>query len=498
MLLIYFLVSTVAFFADSCIALSSVRTNRPHVAVVGGGWAGWGAAKALAEAGVQVTLLDALPDPTGKQPYLTGTGKPFEPGQRGFWYDYPNIESLLQQLQLKESEVFTPFLNSSFYSPFGVEATAPVFSDSAFPTLPSPLGQILATFRLFERLPVQDRVTMAGLLYGMLDMYRDERTFSAYDRMTAHELFIRLGLSKRLVDDFLRPTLLVGLFKAPEELSAAVVMELLYFYALAHQSSFDVRWIKRSTVANCIFAPLSEQLMEQHGVKVLGGCRVNRVMLAETTGSGAAAAAAAAAPGARVTGLKYSQRVQGKPQKGDAAASPQVAEGELKDLDAVVLALGANGMKSVLSGSPELAQLCPQLSSAASLGSIDCISCRLWLDRFVPTRTPANVFSRFEELRGAGGTFFMLDQLQKDNYAELWADAGERQQAAGGDDRRGSVVAVDFYNSGALMSLSDEDIVRIIKEKLLPSCVPEFRCAYCCWLYCVIVFYYNRFCSIMT
>ena len=36
--------------------------------------------------------------------------------------------------------------------------------------------------------------------------------------------------------DFLKPTLLVGLFKPPEELSAAVAMELLYFYALAHQA----------------------------------------------------------------------------------------------------------------------------------------------------------------------------------------------------------------------------------------------------------------------
>ena len=50
--------------------------------------------------------------------------------------------------------------------------------------------------------------------------------------------------SLRLVQDFITPTLLVGLFKPPEELSALVVMELLYYYALAHQDSFDVRWIK--------------------------------------------------------------------------------------------------------------------------------------------------------------------------------------------------------------------------------------------------------------
>lgn len=35
--------------------------------------------------------------------------------------------------------------------------------------------------------------------------------------MTAHELFLRCGLSRRLVDDFLKPTLLVGLFKPPED-----------------------------------------------------------------------------------------------------------------------------------------------------------------------------------------------------------------------------------------------------------------------------------------
>ena len=52
------------------------------------------------------------------------------------------------------------------------------------------------------------------------------------------------AFSLRLVQDFITPTLLVGLFKPPEELSALVVMELLYYYALAHQDSFDVRWIK--------------------------------------------------------------------------------------------------------------------------------------------------------------------------------------------------------------------------------------------------------------
>ncbi|NBQ38097.1 MAG: zeta-carotene desaturase, partial [Synechococcus sp.] len=47
------------------------NSDSSHVVVVGAGWAGWGAAKALCEAGVRVTLIDALADPTGRTPMRT-------------------------------------------------------------------------------------------------------------------------------------------------------------------------------------------------------------------------------------------------------------------------------------------------------------------------------------------------------------------------------------------------------------------------------------------
>ena len=73
--------------------------------------------------------------------------------------DYPNINKLVTgDLGLREDDVFTEFTNSSFYSPDGLEATAPVFSQSDFPELPSPLGQVAATFRLFEVCSVARRV----------------------------------------------------------------------------------------------------------------------------------------------------------------------------------------------------------------------------------------------------------------------------------------------------------------------------------------------------
>ena len=410
-------------------------TAGKSVVVIGAGWGGLAAAKSLCEAGCSVTLIDAIDDPTGATPMRTESGKPFEPGTRGFWKDYPNIEAMARELGISEDDAFTEFTPSAFWSPDGLEATAPVFGDSL--ALPSPLGQVFATFDNFKRLPLADRASMVGLLYAMLDLNRDEATFEAYDRLTAHELFIRMGLSKRLVDDFIRPTLLVGLFKPPEELSAAVVMELLYYYALAHQDSFDVRWIKTKSIAEVLIAPLCAQLQGTYGLEVIGGTFVKAVDVDEAS--------------KRATAVRWVNK------KGE--------EGVIEDVDAVVMALGAKGMKSVVSNSPVLARVASEFSAAASLGAIDVVAVRLWLDRFVQVEHPANVFSRFEELRGAGGTFFMLDQLQKDSEVELW----------GGEEPKGSVIASDFYNGTAIACMSDEDIVKLLTEKLLPKAIHGFE-----------------------
>ncbi|MDP6170608.1 MAG: FAD-dependent oxidoreductase [Prochlorococcaceae cyanobacterium ETNP2_MAG_10] len=407
--------------------------KQSHAVVIGAGWAGWGAAKALCEAGVRVTLIDGMADPTGSEPITTQSGKPFEAGTRGFWKDYPNINSLTAELGL--GSIYTEFTTSAFWSPDGLEATAPVFGDA--PQLPSPVGQMLATVKNFKRLPVPDRLSIAGLLYAMLDLNRSDAVYRNYDAIDALTLFRQLRISERMIDDFLRPTLLVGLFKPPEELSAAVMMELLYYYALAHQDSFDVRWIKSKSIAEQLIAPLSERLSERHQLEVLGGTLATRLNVAP--------------------GIHAIHSVETRSVKTGST-------GVIDDVDAVVLAVGARGMGALMAQSPECGALAPELVLAGTLGSIDVMSIRLWLDRYVPVADPANVFSRFRALKGAGATFFMLDQLQRESEQALWGD----------QPPQGSVIASDFYNASAIAELSDQDIVNCLMQDLLPMAQPAF------------------------
>ena len=137
------------------------------------------------------------------------------------------------------------------------------------------------------------------------------------------------------------------------------------------------------------------------------------------------------------------------------------------DVDAVVLAVDAKGMNALMAQSPRCKDVLPELAAVGSLGAIDVVSVRLWLDRYVAVADPANVFSRFGALQGAGSTFFMLDQLQNADQDALW----------GGGEPQGSVVASDFYNATAIAALIDQEIVETLLDELLPQAVPSFRLA---------------------
>jgi hypothetical protein len=142
-------------------------------------------------------------------------------------------------------------------------------------------------------------------------------------------------------------------------------MELLYYYALAHQSSFDVRWLKTGSISNKIFLPLCKKLSNDYNFTLLSSARVDSIALKNTniTIDGNICHQA--------NKISYSQfsRSTGVTTKYD-----------LANIDGVILAVGSKGLSNILNGSPELSRLSPRLTKAATLGSIDCISCRIWLN----------------------------------------------------------------------------------------------------------------------
>ena len=50
---------------------------------------------------------------------------------------------------------------------------------------------------------------MLPFLAAFIDFNSSPETFEKYDKMSAHELFVKCGVSKAAYEEFLRPTLLV-------------------------------------------------------------------------------------------------------------------------------------------------------------------------------------------------------------------------------------------------------------------------------------------------
>ncbi|KAG2443456.1 hypothetical protein HXX76_001813 [Chlamydomonas incerta] len=401
-------------------APSSVEGKR--VVIVGGGWAGFGAAKHLSEQGYDVTLLEASPNPGGlSSGWRTASGKTVEAGMKGFWYQYKNTFKLIKDLQLPEWPL-TDFTTSGFWNPKGLVTEAPVFSK--LPQLPTLIGQFVHTAPLYWALPLEDRLTMLPFLATLADYVSSEEAFEKYDKMSAYELFRKCGVSTRCYNEFLRPTLLVGLFAPPEDLSAAAVLETLYFYALAHQNDFDVCW-PRGAIAELIFQPMVERIRAAGG-RVLGSRLVTGLTTDPKTGEVVSVEAAD-----RSTGETYSYPT-----------------------DALVFAVGITGMQKLVGATPALAQKA-DFRNVMELRALDVIATRLWFDRRVSTRYPANVLSGFEAT--AGATFFNLNDLQ-DEYR----------------DAPGSVISADFYHANALLPLSDEAIVQRVVEHVA-KCEPGFK-----------------------
>lgn len=383
----------------------------PRVIVVGAGWAGLGATHHLAQQGYEVILLEAGPHPGGLvSGWRTPAGRGVEAGIHGFWYPYRNIFALFDALGL---DPLTPWTRSAQYSPAGLEVTSPIFQDQ--PRLPMPLGTFL--YPDFQRLPLIDRLSALPLLAAVIDFDNSDQAWQRYDRITARELFRQFGVSSRLYHDSFEPMLLVGLFAPGEQCSAAAALGMLYYFILAHQTDFDVKWC-RGTVGEQIFRPWIEQI-ESLGAQVLTNHRV--------------------------TDLKLDESAQ---------IEAVICGDEVIETDAVIFSVGITGLQKIVQGSSTL-QNRREFREVMNLGAVDVLATRLWLDRKVSIPFPANACFGFHPT--TGWTFFDLNALH-DNCRDL----------------PGTVVEADYYHANQMLPLSDTEIISLVLQDLR-TCVPGFR-----------------------
>jgi len=285
-----------------------------HVVVVGGGWAGFSAADALAKH-VNVTLLDASPGGKGglASGWRTSRGRPVEAGIHGFWREYKNTFSVLERLGLDADKILSPFSPSILHSKNGQVAVAPVLkndnqtteeltpilsslalasllqsalspSNSMKPPnvlqpvaalLPAPLDlAILAKYNSGNPLTLADRASALGLLGIWADFgQEDDVSWQRYDAISAEDLFLKkAGISNVLYDEVVNPLLHVLPMCPGYDCSAAAALSCFHVFALQSQGAFDVRWC-RASIAESIFKPWENRLIDS-GVRIQGDCKV--------------------------------------------------------------------------------------------------------------------------------------------------------------------------------------------------------------------------------
>lgn len=380
------------------------------VVIIGAGWAGLASAYHLSKQGYEVTLLEAGAYPGGLVAgWQTEKGRSVEAGIHGFWYPYSNIFALTDELSIQP---FTPYTRSSQYSPAGLEVESPIFQRE--PYLPTPLGTFVYT--RFKRLPLIDRLSALPLLYSLIDFDNSDEAWKRYDNMTARELFKQYGVSERLYKESFEPMLLVGLFAPGEQCSAAAALGMLYYFILAHQPDFDVRWC-RGTVGEMIFRPWVEKI-EKAGGKILANHRVTDVRA-----------------------------------NANNAIDAVICDDEVFEADAVIFSVGITGMKKIVSQSEALRNR-PEFRNLSNLNGIDVLAARLWFDRKIEIPLPSNACFGFHQT--TGWTFFDLNALH-DEYK----------------NEPGTVVEADYYHANQLLNLSDEQVLPLV-QKDLAGCLPPF------------------------
>jgi len=347
-----------------------------------------------------------------------------EAGQHGFWDNYHNIFSLLEDLPTIDNldDVLTGYAEQGQYSPKGLEAVWPVYRDSK-PQLPTGLAQALYT--KFTNLPPLDRASAFPLVLAFSEFDDSKEAWEKYDSISFRDLCVKLGVSKRCYQEAFEPMILTGLFAPGAECSAAAALGMAYFFVLKSQNSFDVRWCK-GNIGELIFDPWVK-FLEEEGVTFQTSTRVQGF---EMEGANT------------ISSILCSKMEDG------------VTESVALDADNVVFAVGGAALNGMVRNSPQLSKHA-EFRKFANLRGTGVLATRLYLDRELDAPYSANACWGFDE--GVGMTYFDITKLHDLTINESSEDNNEVS---------GSIIELDYYHAASLLVMSDEEIVDKVKRDL--------------------------------
>ncbi len=392
-----------------------VEPSEASAIIVGGGLAGIAASFVLAERGIKVTVIE-------KQPYLGGrlgawtdrlaTGETFqmERGFHAFFRQYYNLRALMRRVDPSLS-CLTSVEDYPLCGPGGAVET--------FANLPHRAPwNVIELVRRTPRLKLRDLVNVNVRAALAMTTYHPERTYRAYDSMTAKEYLNSLRFPPD-ARQMLFEVFAHSFFNPEDGMSAADLLMMFHFYFMGNPQGlvFDVL---NEPFSVALWAPFRNTL-EALGVRfVLDSC-VSRI---DRQADG------------------WSATLQG---------SSEIPTGHV-----MVLAMDVPGLKALVQASPHLDDLSFRQSVASLDVTLPFAVWRLWLDRKASAKRHP-----FVGTAGLG----MLDNISLYETFE-----GESRRWS--DRTGGSVVELHAY--GITRNASEAQIQDELRRGWL-EVYPEFR-----------------------
>jgi uncharacterized protein with NAD-binding domain and iron-sulfur cluster len=428
------------------------KKKKKSVIIIGAGWGGLSAAHALSsQTGIplDITVIDAASKVGGlvRDGYKTMNGivNKAEAGQHGFWDNYENIFSLLdndipKNLLGDTDDILTGYAEQGQYSPNGLEAIWPVYRQQS-PQLPTGLAQGLYT--KFINLPLIDRISAASLVLAFSEFDDSPEAWNKYDNISFKDLCIKLGVTRKCYNEAFEPMILTGLFSPGSECSAAAALGMAYFFVLKSQNSFDVRWCK-GNIGEKIFQPWVKHMMMDNNDSSDSSKVQQSVKFMTST---------------RVIGFENENDVDTITKVICKKSNDDYNDNESDDdniisieSDIVVFAVGGSALNGFVRNSPKVLAKHTEFRRFANLRGTGVLATRIYLDKYLDIPYSANACWGFD--KGVGMTFFDITKLH----------GLPRQQEE--EDGIGSIIEVDYYHAASLLVMSDEAIVTKVKKDL--------------------------------